>query len=139
MRNIFNRILILLFFCQGVNAQDTKTNLPLKELSNYVAKLEKADAYDVRKLFIKKDPSFKNGIVLLNVHCGQGLCTNYVFAKNKAGNFDYAGTVDGIFEESNSSTVTPDYPELLTQTKSARESVMIKWAYNTEKQVYEIK
>ncbi|MES2802499.1 MAG: hypothetical protein V4654_08415 [Bdellovibrionota bacterium] len=141
MRNTINLTLLIFFFGQIVNAQDAKTNLPINELSTYVAKLEKADAYEVRKFFIKKDPSFKNGLILLNIsyNCGLGLCTNYVFAKNPAGKFDFVGTIEGIFEESKTSTATPDFPDIWTQTKSARESVVIKWSYNTKKQVYEIK
>lgn len=81
MRNIFKLVLMFLLFSQIAHAEIEKIVLPLADLSTYVAKQEKADSYDVRRLFIKKDPSFKNGLVILNVMCGQGLCTNYIFAK----------------------------------------------------------
>lgn len=141
MRNVFRLTLILFFLSPFAQAQDTKKNLPLVELSKYVAKIEKADPYEVKRFFIKKDPSFKNGIVLLNVSdsCGQGLCTNYVFAKNASGNFDYVGIINGIFEESKESKATPDFPDVWTQTKSAKESALLKWSYNAKTQVYENK
>lgn len=141
MTNIFSLALILFFFSQIVNAEATKTTLSFAELSNYVANLEKVDPYEVRRFFIKKDPSFKNGIVLLSAsyNCGQGLCSNYVFAKNSAGTFDYVGIINGIFEESKENSSTPDFPDVWTQTKSAKEFELLKWSYNTKTQVYETK
>lgn len=141
MRNFFNLVLLSSFCGHFANAETAKTNLPLAEISNYVAKIEKADPYETKRLFIKKDPSFKNGIVLVNVshNCGQGLCTNYVFVKNSSGNFDFAGIINGIFEESKESKTTPDYPDVWTQTKSGKESQMLKWSYNAKTQVYENK
>lgn len=139
MCNIFKLVSIFLLLSQIANAEIEKTVLPLADLSAYVAKQEKADSYDVRRFFIKKDPSFKNGLAILNVWCGQGLCTNYVFSKNAAGNFEFIGNIDGIFEESKESTATPDYPDLWMKTKSANESEITKWSYNAKKQVYEIK
>ncbi len=137
MRNIFKLVLMFLLFSQIAHAE--KIVLPLADLSAFVAKQEKADSYDVRRLFIKKDPSFKNGLVILNVMCGQGLCTNYIFAKNPAGNFEFVGNMDGLFEESQENAATPDFPDLWTKTKSGNESELIKWSYNAKNQVYEVK
>lgn len=138
MRNIFSLVSVFLIF-HVANAEAAKPVLSLTDLSTYVAKIEKADSYDVRRLFIKKDPSFKNGLVILNVLCGQGLCTNYVFFKNAAGTFEFVGNIDGIFEESKESAVNPDFPDIWTKTKSANDSETLKWSYNKTKQVYEVK
>lgn len=138
MRNIFNLISILLLFSQVAMAEN-KTALPLAELSTYVAKLEKADSYEVRRFFLKKDPSFKNGLVILNVMCGQGNCTNYVFSKNDAGTFEFVGNMNGVFEESAENKATPNFPDIWTKTKSANESELIKWSYNEKMKTYEVK
>ena len=122
-------------------SQTTKTTLNESFLPEYVAQKENVKSDDIRRIVLKKDKSFKHGVILLNssAACGSGLCTYYAFVKNVSGSFDFAGMIDGVFAETKE-VKGSDLPEIITETKSAgAKSGKMNWNYNKVTKVYEVK
>lgn len=131
--------LMIFLFAGSVFAKTPQITLKESFLPEYVAQKEKVNVDDIRRIVLKKDKTFKHGVILLNssAACGSGLCTYYAFVKNAAGSFDFAGMIDGVFAESKE-VKGSDLPEILTETKSAEStSGKIKWTFNTVTKVYE--
>lgn len=108
-------------------------------LADYVAQKENVKAEDVRRIILKKDKTFKDGVVLVYpiASCGVGLCSYYTFIKNARGSFDFAGHIDGQFQSTNEIKES-NLPEIVTQTKSGADvSGQTKWRYSQASKVYE--
>lgn len=122
-------------------SQNTKTTLKESFLVDYVAQKEKANADDIRRIVLKKDKAFKNGVILVNnsLSCGVGLCSYYAFVKNVNGSFDFAGMIEGVFTETKEIKGS-DLPEIWTETRSPNDkAAKMKWTFNKETKVYEAK
>lgn len=133
--------ILVLFSCFSAFSQNAKTTLKESFLSEYVAQKEKVKPEAVRRIVLKKDSEFKNGVILLYASdtCGVGLCSYYTFIKNAGGSFDFAGFIDGVFTETRA-VQGSDLPEIWTQTRSGRsKSLVMKWSFNKETKVYETK
>lgn len=133
---VFGTIILFLSASLAKAAQIT-----LKEsfLSDYVAQKENVKPEDVRQIVLKKDKLFKDGVILLNssTNCGMGLCSYYTFVKNSFGSFEFAGTIQGVFQSTNQ-IQNSKLPEIITQTKSGTEqSLTTKWRFNQASKVYE--
>lgn len=132
---------LVLFSTLSAFSQTTRTTLKESFLPDYVAQKENAKPDDIRRIVLKKDQAFKNGVILLNNSntCGVGLCSYYTFVKNSSGSFDYAGMIEGVFQKTKE-VKDSDLPEILTQTKSANDkATVVSWIYNKETKVYETK
>lgn len=133
--------LLVFLFVTSALAKTPQITLKESFLPEYVAQKENVKPEEVRRIVLKKDKAFKQGVILLNssAACGSGLCTYYAFVKNPSGSFDFAGIIDGVFAESKEIKGS-ELPEILTETKSAdAKSGKIKWTYNTVTKVYEAK
>ena len=122
-------------------SQNTKTTLKESFLVDYVAQKEKVESDDIRRIVLKKDKTFKKGVILLNnsMACGIGLCTYYAFTKNPKGSFDFAGMIEGVFKESKTDDAT-DLPEIITETRAPNDkTAKMSWIYNKETKLYETK
>lgn len=129
----------VLFSTAVVFAEAAKITLKQSFLADYVAQKEKVKPEDVRQIIIKKDKSFNHGVILLShsSSCGVGLCSYYVFVKNSAGSFDFAGHIEGVYQKTKSIKGS-DLPEIMTQTQSGDvKSKVVSWMFNAEKKVYE--
>lgn len=108
-------------------------------LPDYVAQKENVKTEDVRKIVLKKDKTFKDGVILVypSTSCGAGLCSYYTFIKNARGSFDFAGHIDGQFQSTNE-IKDSNLPEIVTQSKSGTDvSGKTKWRYSQVSKVYE--
>lgn len=125
----------------SVFSQTAKTTLKESFLVEYVAQKENVKPEDVNRIVLKKDKSFKHGVILLSdsTSCGTGLCTYYSFVKNSNGSFDFSGLIEGVFEKTKSIKGS-DLPEIWTKTKSSTDlSKEMKWTFNKDSKVYEAK
>lgn len=132
-------LFVIFLFAVSTQAKTPEITLSESFLPEYVAQKEKVNASDVRRIVLKKDKEFKNGVILLNPSssCGVGVCSYYTFIKNSRGSFDFAGHIDGLFTETNE-IKNSNLPEIVTQTKSGTEvSEKTKWRYNQVSKVYE--
>lgn len=133
------RLALLVFIAIPSFAKTPEVTLSESFLPEYVAQKEKVKAEDVRQIVLKKDKSFKEGVILLypSTSCGTGLCSYYVFNKNARGSFDFAGHIEGLYQGT-AEIKNSNLPEIITQTKSGVESSLkSKWRFNQVSRVYE--
>ena len=133
------RLALLIFIAIPSFAKTPEVTLSESFLPDYVAQKEKVKAEDIRRIVIKKDKSFKDGVILLNpsTSCGVGTCSYYAFIKNGSGSFDYAGIIEGLYQSTNE-IKDSNLPEIVTQSKLGDEvSEKTKWRYNQTSKVYE--
>lgn len=133
------RFALVLFLAIPVYAKVPSVTLSESYLSNYVAQKENVSADEIRRIVLKKDKAFKDGVILLNSisGCGVGTCSYYAFVKNERGSFDFAGQIEGLFQSTNE-IKNSNLPEIVTQAKAGTEvSEKTNWRYNKTSKVYE--